>query len=92
MAEYGAQNVRCPFYGRNRKDFIPEELLSEFNYQLVEGGKTDVVELKMRGLKIPVCNISCGYYNAHTSEEYTIFSELQHSLRFVKAIIERKSN
>ena len=53
---------------------------------------TDVVELKMRGLKIPVCNISCGYYNAHTSEEYTIFSELQHSLRFVKAIIERKSN
>lgn len=74
------------------KDFIPEELLSEFNYQMVEGGKTDVVELKMRGLKIPVCNISCGYYNAHTSEEYTIFSELQHSLRFVKAIIERKSN
>ena len=74
------------------KDFIPEELLSEFNYQMVEGGKTDVVELKMRGLKIPVCNICCGYYNAHTSEEYTIFSELQHSLRFVKAIIERKSN
>ena len=70
------------------KDFIPEHILSEFNYQMVEGGKTDVVELKMRGLQIPVCNISCGYYNAHTSEEYTIFSELQHCLRFVKAIIE----
>lgn len=71
------------------KDFIPEQILSEFNYQMVEGGKTDVVELKMRGLQIPVCNISCGYYNAHTNEEYTIFSELQHCLNFVKTIINK---
>ena len=71
------------------KDFIPEKILSEFNYKMVEGGKTDVVELKMRGLQIPVCNISCGYYNAHTSEEYTIFSQLKQCLRFVKTIIER---
>ena len=35
-------------------------------------------------------NLSCGYYNAHTSEEYTIFSQLKHCLRFVKTIIERR--
>lgn len=29
----------------------------------------DVVELKMRGLEIPVCNIGCGYYEAHKSSD-----------------------
>ena len=39
-------------------DFIPEYLLQKYGYEMVKGGKTDVVELKMRGLAIPVCNIS----------------------------------
>lgn len=54
---------------------------------MVSGGKTDVVALKMRGLKIPICNISCGYYNAHKNNEYTHFSELQNCLSFVKEIL-----
>jgi di/tripeptidase len=70
-------------------DFIPESILSQYGYQMVKGGKTDVVELKMRGLGIPVCNIGCGYYNAHTSEEYTVFSELTHALHFVQEILKR---
>lgn len=70
-------------------DFIPESILSQYGYQMVKGGKTDVVELKMRGLGIPVCNIGCGYYNAHTSEEYTVFSELTHALRFVQEILKK---
>lgn len=68
-------------------DFIPEHLLQQYGYEMVKGGKTDVVELKMRGLAIPVCNISCGYYNAHKTSEYTKFSELQNCLNFVKEII-----
>lgn len=68
-------------------DFIPEHLLQIYHYEMVRGGKTDVVELKMRGLGIPVCNISCGYYNAHKNSEYTKFSELQNCLEFVKDII-----
>ena len=67
--------------------FIPEHLLHNYGYEMVKGGKTDVVELKMRGLEIPVCNISCGYYNAHKTSEYTKFSELQNCLNFVKDII-----
>ena len=67
--------------------FIPEHLLHKYGYGMVKGGKTDVVELKMRGLKIPVCNISCGYYNAHKNSEYTKFSELQNCLDFIKDII-----
>lgn len=66
---------------------IPAHLLQKYHYEMVRGGKTDVVELKMRGLEIPVCNISCGYYNAHKNSEYTRFSELQNCLEFVKDII-----
>lgn len=68
-------------------DFIPEEMLTKYGYEMVRGGKTDVVELKMRGLQIPVCNISCGYYNAHKNSEYTVFAELQNCFIFVKDII-----
>lgn len=71
-------------------NFIPQTLLDKYDYQMVSGGKTDVVALKMRGLKIPVCNISCGYYNAHKNNEYTHFSELQNCLSFVKEILEKK--
>lgn len=69
-------------------DFIPQEVLQKYNYELVKGGKTDVVELKMRGLDKPVCNISCGYYNAHKNNEYTNFSELQNCLSFVRECIQ----
>lgn len=67
--------------------FIPEAVLQKYGYEMVYGGKTDVVELKMRGLEIPVCNIGCGYYNAHRDDEYTIFTELENCLRFVREIL-----
>ena len=68
-------------------DFIPQDILQKYGYKMVSGGKTDVVELKMRGLEIPVCNISCGYYNAHKNSEYTKFSELQNCLAFIKELL-----
>lgn len=70
--------------------FIPQDILQKYGYEMVRGGKTDVVELKMRGLGIPVCNISCGYYDAHRNSEYTKFSELQNCLSFVKEVLSRK--
>ena len=68
-------------------DFIPEEILVKYGYEMVRGGKTDVVELKMRGIQIPVCNIGCGYYNAHKNSEYTVFSELKNCMDFVREIV-----
>jgi putative aminopeptidase FrvX len=68
-------------------DFIPMEILQKYGYEMVHGGKTDVVELKMRGLEVPVCNIGCGYYYAHKNSEYTLFSELKNCLAFVKEIL-----
>lgn len=70
------------------REFIPQNLLDYYGYEMVRGGKTDVVELKMRGLTVPVCNISCGYYDAHKNCEYSKFSELQNCLSFVRDIIQ----
>jgi len=69
-------------------DFIPEWIRQKYNYAPVEGGITDVVHLKQRGLPIPCCNISCGYYNAHKPEEHTKVRDLQNSFEFVKTIIQ----
>ncbi len=69
------------------QDFIPQGILRRYGYEMVKGGKTDVVELKMRGLQIPVCNISCGYYDAHKNSEYTLFPELQNCLSFVRGVL-----
>lgn len=70
------------------REFIPQKLLDYYGYEMVRGGKTDVVELKMRGLEIPMCNIGCGYYDAHKNSEYIMFSELQNCLSFVRDIIQ----
>lgn len=68
--------------------FIPQHILDKYGYKFVDGGRTDVVALKERGVTIPCCNIGCGYYNAHKFNEYTVFSELQNCLSFVDEIIE----
>lgn len=68
-------------------DFIPAHLLEQYGYSPVEGGRTDVVALKEKGLRQPCCNISCGYYNAHHDDEYTIEAELENALEFVYSIV-----
>ena len=69
-------------------DFIPASIMQKFGYVPVEGGVTDVVHLRQRGLSVPCCNISCGYYNAHSDEEYTVIGELLNCYDFVKKIVE----
>ena len=70
-------------------DFFPRDVLLKYGYECVPGGRTDVVALKERGLHVPCCNISCGYYNAHKPEEYSVFTHLENSLAFVSDIIDR---
>ena len=67
-----------------KRSFVPQYLIEKYGYECVSGGRTDVVALKERGLTIPCCNISCGYYNAHKTDEFTKISELKNSYAFVK--------
>ena len=72
-------------------DFIPLEILKKYSYWPTKGGNTDVGALKRRGLSKPCCNISCGYYNAHKSDEYTNVDDLNNCLDFVREIINQSN-
>ena len=67
---------------------FPVAVLQKYGYGCVPGGRTDVVALKERGLQTPCCNISCGYYNAHKTDEYTVFSHVENALAFVSELID----
>ena len=69
------------------KDFVKDSNLKAFRYKEAKGAMTDVMELKYNNLKISACNISCGYYNPHTSEEYTNLKDLGNCLSLVCHII-----
>lgn len=68
-------------------DFIPDAILTKYGYFPAYGLMTDVETLKERGLEVACCNMSCGYYDPHTSIETTKVSELINCLNFVKEII-----
>ena len=73
------------------KEFLSAIGYQEFGYKLQTGMMTDVEALKDNGLQVSAINISCGYYRPHTSQEYTVKSELLNCLAFVSHIIENTS-
>ena len=70
------------------KDFVDAINPSIYGYKEETGMLTDVLTLKERGLPVSCINISCGYYEPHTSYEFTCISDLMNCLAFVENIIE----
>ena len=70
------------------EDFIKALGAERYGYKEEEGSVTDVGELVQRGVGISCLNLSCGYYEAHTDVEFTVFSELQNCFEFVCHIID----
>lgn len=69
-------------------EFVKAIRAEEFGYKRETGSITDVGELVQRGVGISCLNVSCGYYEAHTDQEFTVLSELENCLHFVESIIE----
>ncbi len=70
------------------RNFVKDINLSSYGYKTTVGLQTDVAVLKQRGLDVSCANISCGYYNPHTSEEYTSMTDLCKCHQLVKHIID----
>lgn len=70
------------------KEFVEALGADMYGYKEARGSITDVGELVERGVGISCLNVSCGYYCAHTDEEFTVLSELQNCLDFVCHIID----
>lgn len=49
---------------------------------------TDILVLKGNGLEISCINLSCGYYEPHTDNEFTVKADLMNCLRLIEHILE----
>lgn len=70
------------------EEFINDCQIEKFGYKEATGMITDVGELKHQGLQISCANISCGYYEPHTDQEFTVKADLLNALALVCHIIE----
>lgn len=66
-----------------------DPILMRYGYRRTGGGITDVGQLKEDGLPIVAANMSCGYFNPHTANEYIVIKDVQRCQRLVFAIIEQ---
>lgn len=63
-------------------------ILDKYGRQEVDGGLTDVCQLVDNGLKVCAANMSCGYYDPHTDNEYVVISEVMNTLDMVLEMFE----
>ena len=63
-------------------------ILQDDDWQYAHGSYTDIVELEP-AIGVAGVNFSCGYYNAHTTDEYVIMSEMQNNIQKVKRLLAR---
>lgn len=64
-----------------------EPILKQYGYKFNDGMMTDVMALKECGIVCSMANISCGYYNPHTAQEYVNINDVSNCLYMVKHII-----
>lgn len=69
------------------EEFVEAIHPEKFGYHLECGLMTDVEALKERGLGISCINLSCGYYQPHSDEEFTVKKDIVNCLNFVQYII-----
>lgn len=62
-------------------------IIHSYGYKFGYGMMTDVMALKENGIECSVANISCGYYNPHTPQEYVDVFDVENCLAMCKTVI-----
>ena len=70
------------------KEFLDSTNYTDYGYEESDGMLTDVLSLKELGLPVSCINLSCGYYEPHTSNEFVVKDDLINCLALVEYIIE----
>ena len=77
-------NKDCVFYNCYNKDFI--NYIESFGFVTDFGSYSDISVLGEQW-GIAAVNLSSGYYNEHTDQEYIVFSELQGTIKKIKSML-----
>lgn len=67
-------------------------ILDKYGYKQTGGLMTDSIKLFNRFVGVSCANISCGYYQHHSSEEFIDLNEFYHSLMFTLKLIKTLGN
>ena len=62
-------------------------IIKTYGYDFHDGGMTDVYKLTTRQVGISTANMSCGYYNPHSSDELISVDDVDNTLRMVYEIL-----
>jgi hypothetical protein len=79
-------NNDAVFYSCDNKDFT-NHVLDHTGFKEARGSFTDISVL-MPASKLCGVNLSSGYYNAHSPQEYVIYEEMFDTMNAAKALIE----
>ena len=77
------------FYDCDNKDF--EKFITKEFYKTSWGSFSDISFIAP-SLKCAAVNLSCGYYNAHTKNEFVVLSEMNESINQACKILERTTD
>lgn len=65
-----------------------EALQAEANgYTITDGKTSDILALTLNNIGVSCANIPAGYHNPHKDDEYTILSELEHTLAYIRHLV-----
>lgn len=68
------------------------DIVSSHGYKFSDGGLTDVRQLADNGIGVSVANMSCGYYNPHTKDEFIDVDDVENCLNMCLAILKEHGN
>lgn len=69
--------------------FLADTECEKYGYEPTDGLMTDIEALRDRGLELSCINLSCGYYDPHSDNEFTVKADLLNCLDLVQHIIEK---
>lgn len=75
------------FYHCDNEDF--EKFVTEDYFETDYGSYTDICDIAPE-LGVAAVNFSCGYYKAHTINEYVVFEEMMESIKQAKKIMQKE--
>ena len=82
-------NKDAVYYDCYNTEFI-DYIRSTIEYEEEYGSFSDISVIAPK-TKIAAVNLSCGYYNAHTSKEYVVFQEMENTCLQVEKLLKTKS-
>lgn len=77
------------YYNCNNKDFV--KFIEQNFWEMAYGSYTDICEICPE-IGCAGVNLSCGYYNQHTFNEYVVIKEMRRAIKEVKRLIKRTTD